>query len=317
MDGDAPQRRRARRARARSRRAVRRAGDEVPRHARPRWGAAGARTEPRGGLERGARGEGVAGVARVATGAGVGDRRIGGRIRMRRKRFAALAALGVLVARSRGRSRLRRRRRRRVEREYRDRRSRHVARRDPGEREERRPGQPRHLGGLCGQVVGRPVHAGDGCKVQTKDGASSDDMVDLISTGAVGRRFGIGRRNTPTHREGRRRARELRPHPELRGRVRGPQGPVVQHGRRGRVRRPARPRAERDGLPEQHPSRRTTDSWAAIWPGTDYKGKLSIYDNQIFIADAASVPQGDAAGPQHHESLRARRRPVQRCGRPA
>ena len=29
------------------------------------------------------------------------------------------------------------------------------------------------------------------------------------------------------------------------------------------------------------------DSWAPIWPGTDYKGKLSIYDNQIFIADAA------------------------------
>ena len=34
-------------------------------------------------------------------------------------------------------------------------------------------------------------------------------------------------------------------------------------------------------------SRRTHDSWAPIWPGTDYKGKLSIYDNQIFIADAA------------------------------
>jgi hypothetical protein len=29
-----------------------------------------------------------------------------------------------------------------------------------------------------------------------------------------------------------------------------------------------------------------TDSWAPIW-GEDYKGKLSIYDNQIFIADAA------------------------------
>ena len=32
---------------------------------------------------------------------------------------------------------------------------------------------------------------------------------------------------------------------------------------------------------------RPTTSWAPIWPGTDYKGKLSIYDNQIFIADAA------------------------------
>ena len=33
--------------------------------------------------------------------------------------------------------------------------------------------------------------------------------------------------------------------------------------------------------------RRTPTRWAPIWPGTDYKGKLSIYDNQIFIADAA------------------------------
>ena len=32
---------------------------------------------------------------------------------------------------------------------------------------------------------------------------------------------------------------------------------------------------------------KTNTSWAPIWPGTDYKGKLSIYDNQIFIADAA------------------------------
>ena len=28
-------------------------------------------------------------------------------------------------------------------------------------------------------------------------------------------------------------------------------------------------------------------AWAPIWPGTDFKGKLSIYDDQIFIADAA------------------------------
>ena len=31
-----------------------------------------------------------------------------------------------------------------------------------------------------------------GCKVNTKDGASSDDMVDLMATGAVRRRLGLG-----------------------------------------------------------------------------------------------------------------------------
>ena len=67
----------------------------------------------------------------------------------------------------------------------------------------------------------------------------------------------------------------------------GPQGPVVQHRRRRRLRRPARPRREPDGVQQRRVLPKDTASWAPIWPGTDYKGKLSIYDNQIFIADAA------------------------------
>ncbi len=41
------------------------------------------------------------------------------------------------------------------------------------------------------------------------------------------------------------------------------------------------------GLAQRHVMPADNDSWAPIWPGTDYKGKLSIYDDPIFIADAA------------------------------
>ncbi len=82
----------------RRRRPVRRARDPVPRDARSGRRAAGSRAEPRGGLERGARGQGTAGRPGVASGAGVGHRRARGRNGMRRKRIAVWAALGLLVA---------------------------------------------------------------------------------------------------------------------------------------------------------------------------------------------------------------------------
>ena len=90
----------ARRGGPRARRAVRRARDALPRYARPWWRASGARAEPRGRLERGARGERTSGARRVAPGTGVGDRRIGGRIRMkgRKVRIARWAVFGLLVA---------------------------------------------------------------------------------------------------------------------------------------------------------------------------------------------------------------------------
>ena len=68
--------------------------------------------------------------------------------------------------------------------EHRHRGSRLDARRDPGEGEGRGRSQPRDLGRLCRQVVGGRLHKQTGCKVNTKDGASSDDMVDLMATGA-------------------------------------------------------------------------------------------------------------------------------------
>ncbi len=124
-----------------------------------------------------------------------------------------------------------------------------------------------------------------GCKVNTKDGASSDDMVDLMATGAYD---GVSASGDAT----------------LRLIAKGDVAPVnfdlspnyadvydglkdqsyntvdgvgygVPHGRG-----PNYMVFRNDILPAD------TDSWAPIW-GSDYRGKLSIYDNQIFIADAA------------------------------
>ena len=125
-----------------------------------------------------------------------------------------------------------------------------------------------------------------GCTVNTKDGASSDDMVDLMSTGAYD---GVSASGDATLRlianedvapvnfdlipnyadvfEG----LKDKSYNTVDG-----VGYGVPHGRG-----PNLMVWRTDTLPA------TNDTWAPIWPGTDYKGKLSIYDNQIFIADAA------------------------------
>jgi putative spermidine/putrescine transport system substrate-binding protein len=124
-----------------------------------------------------------------------------------------------------------------------------------------------------------------GCKVITKDGASSDDMVDLMATGAYD---GVSASGDAT----------------LRLIAKGDVAPVnfdltpnfvdvfdglknqsyntvdgvgygVPHGRG-----PNYLVFRNDILPKG------TNSWAPIWDGSQ-AGKLSIYDNPIFIADAA------------------------------
>jgi putative spermidine/putrescine transport system substrate-binding protein len=124
-----------------------------------------------------------------------------------------------------------------------------------------------------------------GCKVVTKDGASSDDMVDLMDTGAYD---GVSASGDAT----------------LRLIAKGDVAPVnfdllpnyadvfdglknqsyntvdgvgygVPHGRG-----PNYLVFRKDILPAG------TDSWAPMWDGSAGK-KLSVYDNPIFIADAA------------------------------
>ena len=124
-----------------------------------------------------------------------------------------------------------------------------------------------------------------GCKVNTKDGASSDDMVDQMATGAYD---GVSASGDAT----------------LRLIARGDVAPIntdltpnyadVFEGLKGKSYNSV------DGVPYGVPHGRgpnylvfrndklpkDTSSWAPIWDGSQGK-KLSIYDNPIFIADAA------------------------------
>ena len=76
-----------------------------------------------------------------------------------------------------------------------------------------------------------------GCQVNVKIGNTSDEMVTLMRTGQVRRRVGVGRRHAAADRRRRRRSGQHRPDPELRGRLRGPEGPAAQHRRRRELRR--------------------------------------------------------------------------------
>ena len=114
-DGREPQEGCDRRARDGDRRPVRRPGDALPRGARARRSVAGPGAEPRGRLERGARDEGAPRAGRVANGAGVGHRRIRGRIGMRKRNRVGDLGRARPAGRcaQRRRSRVRRGRRRR------------------------------------------------------------------------------------------------------------------------------------------------------------------------------------------------------------
>jgi putative spermidine/putrescine transport system substrate-binding protein len=126
-----------------------------------------------------------------------------------------------------------------------------------------------------------------GCTVNTKDGTTSDDMVSLLSTGEYD---GVSASGNAS----------------VRMMERGDVAPVntdlipnyadVQEGIKNQDYN------SRDGQPYGVPHGRgpnlltfrtdevtpAPDSWSVIWDAdTPYKGKISIYDDSIFIADAA------------------------------
>ncbi len=103
-----------------------------------------------------------------------------------------------------------------------------------------------------------------GCKVNSKVGASSDEMVTLMQDRELRRRLRVRRRDASPDRGGRRRAGEPRPDPELRERLRRPEEPAAQHRRRRLVRCRARSRRQPAGL--EHEGRD---------PGTDDAGTSS------------------------------------------
>ena len=237
-DGSEPECGLARRGGSRARRAVRRARHSLPRYARPRWRAPGAGAEPRGRLERGARGERTPGAGRMAPGTGVGHRRIRGRIGMkgRKRRVARWAAFGLLVAALCV-----------------------VAAGCGGGDDDGDGGASTAVEGLGTsldeiQTLAREegevnivqwagyaqltdeFTAATGCTVNTKDGASSDDMISLIQTGAYDGVSASGNASVRLMTTGEVAPVDTEIDPELRGRAGRHQGSGLQQpGRPGRT----------------------------------------------------------------------------------
>ena len=129
--------------------------------------------------------------------------------------------------------------------------------------------------------------AATGCKVNTKDGATSDDMISLIQTGAYDGVSASGNASVRLMTTG-----DVAPidtdfipnYADVQEGIKNkdynsldgqPYG--VPHGRG-----PNYLMFRTDVVPE------ATDSWNVIWDASGpYNGKLSIYDDSIFIADAA------------------------------
>ncbi len=126
-----------------------------------------------------------------------------------------------------------------------------------------------------------------GCQVKTKDGTTSDDMISLISTGQYDGVSASGNASVRLMERG-----EVAPvDTELL-----PNYADVQEGIKNQDYN------SKDGKAYGVPHGRgpnllafrtddvtpAPDSWSAIWDeNTPYKGKISIYDDSIFIADAA------------------------------
>jgi putative spermidine/putrescine transport system substrate-binding protein len=133
----------------------------------------------------------------------------------------------------------------------------------------------------------KPFTEQTGCAVKTKDGASSDDMIDLVATGQYDGVSASGNASVRLMARG-----DVAPiDPELIPNYADVQEGIknqsynslddkpygVPHGRG-----PNLLVFRTDALPA------STNSWDVIWDkASQYKGKLSIYDDSIFIADAA------------------------------
>ena len=126
-----------------------------------------------------------------------------------------------------------------------------------------------------------------GCTVSTKDGTTSDDMISLIGSGEYDGVSASGNASVRLMERG-----DVAPiNPDL-----VPNYADVQEGIKNKDYN------SKDGQPYGAPHGRgpnllawrtdsvtpAPDSWGAIWDvDTPYKGKISIYDDSIFIADAA------------------------------
>ena len=120
-----------------------------------------------------------------------------------------------------------------------------------GDRRGRGRGQPDRVGRLRRGRLDRPegrlglgLRAADRLPGQRQDRQHVRRDGDADAHRPVRRRVGVRGRDPAPDRGRRRRPGQHGPDQELRGRVRGPEGPAVELGRRADVRRSARPRRE-------------------------------------------------------------------------
>ena len=197
-------------------------------------------------------------------------------------------------------------------------------RRRPG----RRSAQPRGLAGLRRRWTGGEQIAGapdwvtpfekqTGCKVNAKIYGGSSDEVALMKTGRVRRRSRLGRRHAAADRGRRCRGRQHEPDPELRQRLRGPQGQEPQHGQRRPLRGPARSWREHPDVADRHGPARPRQLERRL----GRRQQVRRQGHRLRLRDLhrrrGRLPDVDQAGARDQGSVRARRHAVRGRRRPA
>ncbi len=161
--------------------------------------------------------------------------------------------------------------------------------------------------------------AATGCTVNTKDGASSDDMISLIQTGAYDGVSASGNASVRLMTTGEVAPVDTELHPELRGRAGGHQEPGLQQPGRPGVRCSARPRPELPHVPQRHRPR-GHDQLERDLGGrrpAGVRGEDLDLRRLDLHRGRCRVSEGDAARSRDRQPVPAQRGAVQRCRRPA
>ena len=157
-----------------------------------------------------------------------------------------------------------------------------------------------------------------GCQVNVKIGNTSDEMVQLMRTGAVRRGLGLRRRDDPPDRGRRRRPGQHRPDPQLRGRLRRAQGSAVQLASTARCTASRTAAARTCSCTTRPRSSRRPTSWDVVFDNAD---RVQRPGDRLRQPDLhrrrGAVPARAPAGPRDHGSVRARPGAVRRGDRAA
>ena len=156
-----------------------------------------------------------------------------------------------------------------------------------------------------------------GCKVNMQGRQHLRRDGDADAHRQLRRRVGVGRRDAAPDRRRRRRAGQHRPDPELRGRLRRPEGQAAQLGRRPDVRRAARPRREPAHVEQGRGQAGARQLERRLGPELAAQGQGHRVRQPDLHRRRGAVPEGDEAGARIDEPVRARRQAVQGGDRPA